>query len=244
LCLKMEMTYEGIDKLVRRVRDIMDIRDGVIFDYFELYEIHGFRVIALPLFRRIHSALYFDSKNENAFFFVNVRNNPERQLFCLLYELGHLLIYMWYRKNEKIKSSSSSLSALTIQKAAKKFAALFLMPAPAVYSTVDQLGIKKKQWDFELLLRIKHRFGVSAEAFLYRLEELDLIDKSQVDDLRSRIHAYYKETDFGEPASSRRILNYNGRVWDLVLTAKADTKNADEVQKIETLFSKHRVVKI
>jgi hypothetical protein len=36
----------------------------------------------------------------------------------------------------------------------------------------DYLGIQKKHWSYELLLRIKHCFGISAEAFLYRLNEL------------------------------------------------------------------------
>ena len=39
------------------------------------------------------------------------------------------------------------------------------MPAKAVSDTVEQLGIQKKHWSYELLLLIKHRFGVSAEAF-------------------------------------------------------------------------------
>jgi len=42
------------------------------------------------------------------------------------------------------------------------FAATFLMPSGAVTDTVEQLGIRQKQWPYELLLRIKHRFGVSA----------------------------------------------------------------------------------
>jgi len=80
--------------------------------------------------------------------------------------------------------------------------------------------IRQKQWSYELLLRIKQRFGVSAEAFLYRLDELDLIDPSLMNPLNHKIHEHYGKTDFGEPDFSRRLLTPYGRLWDLVLTGK------------------------
>ncbi len=67
-----------------------------------------------------------------------------------------------------------------------RFAATFLMPKKSVCDTVNQLGIQKKHWSYELLLRIKHRFGISAETFLYRLEELDLIDPALVKPLKRK----------------------------------------------------------
>jgi Zn-dependent peptidase ImmA (M78 family) len=45
----------------------------------------------------------------------------------------------------------------------------------AIYDMISKPGILKKHWSYDLLLRIKHRFGVFAEVFLYRLNELDLI---------------------------------------------------------------------
>ena len=98
-------------------------------------------------------------------------------------------------------------------------------------------------WYFELLLRIKHRFGISAETFLYRLEELDLIDPALVEPLKEKIYDHYDKTRFGEPDFSRRLLAPNGRLWDLVLTGKEVDDGRDEVLGIEQILKKWKVVK-
>ena len=117
------------------------------------------------------------------------------------------------------------------------------MPSGAVVDTVRQLGIQKKQWSYELLLRIKHRFGVSSEAFLYRLDELALIHPSLLILLKHKITEHYKETGYGEPDFSRRLLTPNGRLWDLILTGKEFIEGRKEILKIEKLFEKWKVVK-
>ena len=86
------------------------------------------------------------------------------------------------------------------------------MPKHSVCDTVSQLGIQKKRWSYELLLRIKHRFGISAEAFLYRLNELDLIDPDLVEPLQKKIFDHYHKTAFGEPDFSRRLLTPNAPI--------------------------------
>ena len=93
------------------------------------------------------------------------------------------------------------------------------------------------------MLRIQHRFGVSAEAFLYRLNELDLIDPSLVQPLKAKIHKHYGKTDFGEPDLSRRLLTPNGRLWDLVLTGKESEEGREEALEIERVLKKWKAVK-
>jgi hypothetical protein len=117
------------------------------------------------------------------------------------------------------------------------------MPKKSVCDTVNQLGIRKKHSSYELLLRIKHRFGISAEAFLYRLKELDLIDPALIELLQKNIFDHYEKTGFGEPDFSRRLLTPNGRLWDLVLTGKEVEKGRDEVLKIEQRLKRWKVVK-
>ena len=96
---------------------------------------------------------------------------------------------------------------------------------------------------FELLLRIKHRFGISAETFLYRLNELDLIDPVLIEPLQKKIFDHYDKTTFGEPDFSRRLLTPNGRLWDLVLTGKEVEEGRDEILEIEQTLKKWKVVK-
>jgi hypothetical protein len=152
------------------------------------------------------------------------------------------------RRDETLVETSNNPKAsgekpFTAHRAARRFAATFLMPSDAVINTVRQLGIRQKQWSYNLLLRIKHRFGVSTEAFLYRLDELALIDPSLIEPLKAKIDKHYGKTDFGEPDFSRRLLTPNGRLWDLVLTGKESDKGRKEAIAIERVLKKWRVVK-
>lgn len=249
LLIPFDSTEKGICTLSETVRRIMEIKHGIVFDYFELFENQGFRVVALPLPKDIDSFSYYDPPNQNAFFFLNTRKNPERQLFHLAYELGRVFI-LTYTMQQGIELFASQddkgpygQKPFTARHGANRFAANFLMPQKAVFDTVNQLGIQKKQWSYELLLRIKHRFGVSAETFLYRLKELDLIDPVLKEPLYQKIYDHYDKTKFGEPDFSRRLLTPNGRLWDLVLTGKEVEEGRDEVMRIEERLKKWKVVK-
>jgi Zn-dependent peptidase ImmA (M78 family)/transcriptional regulator with XRE-family HTH domain len=248
LFIPFDTDEHGMEILSLTVRRYMGIEYGIVFDYFELFESQGFRVIAVPMPKPIDGFSYYDPVNQNAFFFLNTKKNPERQLFHLAYEFGSLLITTAaIQRNEVLLENASqkpyNKKPFTEHRAARRFAATFLMPSGAVIDTVRQLGIQKKQWSYELLLRIKHRFGVSTEAFLYRLDELGLIHPSLLKPLKHKITDHYNKTDFGEPDFSRRLLTPNGRLWDLVLTGKEFKEGRKEVLEIEKLFEKWKVVK-
>jgi len=249
LLIPFDPTEEGICALSETVRRIMEIKHGIVFDYFELFENQGFRVVVLPLPKDIDGFSYYDPPNQNAFFFLNTRKNPERQLFHLAYELGRLFIFTYTMQqgtelfDTRDEQGPYGQKPFTARHGANRFAANFLMPRKTVFDTVNQLGIQKKRWSYELLLRIKHRFGVSAETFLYRLKELELIDPASVEPLKEKIYDHYDKTTFGEPDLSRRLLTPNGRLWDLVLTGKEVAEGRDEVLEIEQRLTKWKVVK-
>jgi len=239
----------GMKDLARTVRRHMGIENGVVFDYLELFENAGFRIIIVPMLKTIESCSYYDRVNLNAFYFINARLKPERQLFKLAYELGRVLIMThsiqqggspFALKSDEPKNKKKPFTA---HRAARRFAACFLMPEPAVRETVSQLGIQNDQWSYDLLMRIKHRFGISAETFLYRLNELGLIDPFLAELFEKKIKTFYKKTNFGEPDYSRRILTHNGRLWDLVLLAKQVEAYREEVNKIESVLKCWKVVK-
>ena len=218
LLIPLELSDAGLEGLSDRVRQHMRIYDGVVFDYFELFESFGLRVLALPLRISFMGACYYDAQNDNAFFIINNRHTAERQLYTLATQLGRLHLHTWAQRRGGYPATPKT-ARLDPVHAAAKFAACFLMPARAVRATVDQLGIAPRQWTYELLLRIKHRYGVSAEAFLYRLDDLGLVPREVKTKLKSRIKQHYTSTGNREPDDSRRILTPNGRLWDLALTA-------------------------
>lgn len=217
LRLSMPMSEQGVENLVYKVRVLLGIGHGVIFDYVELLENAGVRVLFVPFPPGLESASCYDAESRNAFLFVTDSGqvNTERKLFGLARELGR--IYCHTGRMTRIPGRHKELDA---EHVAAKFAAFFLMPSEAVLETVRQVGVQPDGWTWELLVRLKHRFGVSAETFLYRLGELDLVTPVLKAELKARIKAYYAEKGNEEPGACRRILTPNGRLGDLMESAR------------------------
>lgn len=210
----------GIELLAQQVRSFLGIGQGVIFDYLELFENAGLRVVFCPLPERNDSVAFYDAENGNAFFFINDKKNAEKQIFELAKRLGAIYLHTGGARSPGA-INESALDSLQI---ARKFAAFFLMPEAAMRTTVAQTGIMPDRWTYELVLSLKHRFGVSAEAFVIRLEELSLITLGLARRFKKRIRNEYKRTGFIEPGGSRRILSPNGRLGDLRLVAGRSPK--------------------
>ncbi len=215
LQVAFEDTLAGIERLATQYRTLLGIGDAVVFDLLELFENHGLRVVFMPLRDAVPAFSCYDSQNGNVFIFIHAGNNPEKQIFALAYELGRVLLY----SRALLLATDPFARGRTTNKNARYFAACFLMPELVVRNSVSQAGVQPDEWDLTLLLRLKHRFGVSAETFNYRLLELGLITAERQQELRTEIHAHYQAHAFAEPGNSRRILTPNGRLGDLLHTA-------------------------
>jgi Zn-dependent peptidase ImmA (M78 family) len=248
LSIPFDPDYPGMEALAARMRTYLATGDAVVFDYFELFENAGLRVMLFPFPRgaaEMPSVSFYESAFHNAFFFLNSRNNPEKQLFALAGELGGILVSnQMNRQKAPLFPDNQPDTDRPINpiRAARRFAATFLMPEPAVRTTVGQLGVSRDAWSWDLLLRIKHRFGVSAQAFLYRLEELDLISKPTKETLETQINDFYAANGLIEPDSTRRCLTPNGRFFDLLLTAETRACDTDELNDIKQLIKRLKIM--
>lgn len=233
-------TEAGIRHLCERVRRILGISDAVIFDYLELLENAGLRVIFTPLPEDIDSMSCHDTDNGNAFVFIDhASSTSERLLFRLCYELGRLYVHAPERYNTMIPGyigNDLRGKPFTEDRAARRFAGLFLMPEAALTTSVRQLGIRVDEWTMELLCRIKHRYGVSAEAMLYRLKELKLITETASEELKADIYLHYSQTRNSEPDASLRMLTPNGRLGDLLLMAARRASTREEAEHIHDVL--------
>ncbi|MFH1155284.1 MAG: ImmA/IrrE family metallo-endopeptidase [Pseudomonadota bacterium] len=251
LSIPFDPSYQGMDRLAARVRHYLGAGDIVVFDYFELLETMGLRIIVFPFPRDtwdLDAACFYEPVFNNAFFFISSRLTPEKQLFALSRELGKIIISNQqnlctgpvFAPHDPVGSEKRPI---TPERAAKRFAATFLMPEAAVRSTVNQLGVVDRHWSLELLFRIKHRFGVSAEAFLYRLDELGLIAGELVLVFTEQIHAFYGRSNNQEPDSTRRNLTPNGRFFDLFLTAGCLDGVEDELLDVERIIARYGIIR-
>ncbi len=248
LCIAADRTEEGLQRLCDRVRHMLGIGEAVIFDYLELLENAGLRIIFCDLPVGQDSISCHDVANANAFIFLRAEPmTPERQLFHLCYELGRLYIHApdHYPALPRARAGRDRRGKpFTCHRAARRFSALFLMPEAAMRATVRQLGIRPGQWTLELLYRLKHRFGVSAQAMLYRLRELKLIVPALEKEFDAEIKAFYEKSGNKEPDSSRRVLTPNGRIWDLYLSAGIRRADPADLKRIKGILERHGAKKV
>lgn len=154
-------------------------------DLASLLEFRGVRIHRAKLTKDVTSVAFWNAARENLVVVLNDRATPERQLYRLVYELGSACLFV-SRGNQRLDESLEQHRFLT------DFTAAFLMPGVMVRTCVAATGIAPTAWTFDSLVAIKQHFGVSAEAFALRLEELGLIVPSLRVSLRDRLRAYYK----------------------------------------------------
>lgn len=82
----------------------------------------------------------------------------DRQRFCLAHELGHLVLDL--------------AEHIDAEKAANRFAGALLVPAAAARF---ELGPKRHTISFYELNMLKHKYGLSMQAWVYRAKDLEII---------------------------------------------------------------------
>jgi len=231
LCVPFAPTEIGAEHLAASVRQNLGIGTAVVSDYLELLENVGLRVVFLDMPEGCSTFCGYDRLNRNAFIFVNsqLKKQPEHQMFRLIFELGRIF---WYTRKLYGANAGEEQSVLaegeTLDETqfARRFAACFLMPANAVKKTVWQLGMTPKTWTWDMLLRLKKRFGVSAQSFALRLQALNL-SWSEKQKRSPRYYLFKEELEAfaeengatTEPGGNRTWLAMNGRLCDMVLQA-------------------------
>ena len=126
----------------------------------------------------------------------------DRQRFNLAHELGHILLDL----GEDVDA----------EKAANRFAGAFLAPAPVVY---DELGEHRQSLGVRELHLLKHKYGFSMQAWIYRAKDLGIISKSKSRqmNIRFRQQGWHRDEpgDAYPPESPKRM-------QQLVLRAMAE----------------------
>ncbi len=104
--------------------------------------------------------------------YLNERDSKNRQRFTCAHELGHYVKRSSMGQEEwedvDLRDAFSSTGRDPDERYANQFAAALLMPKPAVKREVKRLK------DRRLAPALAPRFGVSADAMHYRLENLGL----------------------------------------------------------------------
>jgi Zn-dependent peptidase ImmA (M78 family)/DNA-binding XRE family transcriptional regulator len=102
--------------------------------------------------------------------------NVERNRFTLAHEVGHALI--------------GECKEAKLEKAMDRFASAFLVPADHLR---DEVGTDRTAFAYKELVRLKHLYGVSYIALLYRLKDVGVISEATLKNIfRTPARAFLK----------------------------------------------------
>ena len=154
------------EKAAAELRKLWKLGEAPIANVVGLLEeqfIHVFEIDApSEKFDGISARAHDEEGKLKAAAVVSRRGLPgERQRLNLVHELGHLVLDVSENVDE--------------EKAAFRFAGAFLAPATVL---LREVGAKRSSIQLRELLILKKRFGISIQAMLYRLRDLEVINES------------------------------------------------------------------
>lgn len=152
-----------IEKVAERVRMAWKLGMNPIPDLVDLFESHGVLVIVTEVEDRANFSGLQAVVAKQPVIVVSANWPGDHQRFTLAHEFGHLLLH------KRLDP------ALDEEKACNRFAGAFLLPAA---SARRQLGEKRHNLEPYELYLLKHEFGLSMQACLYRATDLGVIDES------------------------------------------------------------------
>ena len=153
-------SLDQIEDIARHVRQEWNLGLNPIENLMDVLEQHGIKVgvIAAPV---KFDALTMKYNDEHPLIIVNKTFSGDRQRLSLAHELGHLLLKL----DEGIDE----------EEAAFRFAGAFLIPRQ---TAIMELGPKRKMLDFRELYVLKHKYGMSMGALIYRAKNLNIISEA------------------------------------------------------------------
>lgn len=159
-------SVEDAEKIAKELREEWKIGLDPIENLAETLEDHAAAVLALDADERFDgnaawATVLSDDVRKIPVLVTNAAMSGDRQRFNLAHELGHLAI-----KQKQTKEDEDI---------AHRFAAAFLVPDEAAYK---ELGQARSRIEFDELLLLKHKYGLSMQAWLRRAKDLGIITPS------------------------------------------------------------------
>lgn len=170
-------SLDQIEDVSMNVRSEWNLGLDPIDNLMDILEQHGIKVgvIAAPV---KFDALTMGYNDERPLIIVNKTFPGDRQRLSLAHELGHLILKL----DEGIDE----------EEAAFRFAGAFLVPKPTL---IMELGPKRRMLDFRELFVLKHKYGMSMGAWIYRANDLKIISDAAAERhwIEMRSHGWHKK---------------------------------------------------
>lgn len=193
-------SLDDIENAALELRRLWNLGDDAIENLMELLEDQKIKVGLVDGFDDFNACTF--QAGESPVIVTKLGQSGDRQRFNLAHELGHLVLQVG--------------QDMSVEKAAHRFAGAFLVPAE---NARRELGAQRSNLDFSELYLLKHKYGLSMQAWVSRARDLHIIDENTAERLFRAFSAKgWRKIEPGEPLISEKPL----RMQRLIFRAFAE----------------------
>lgn len=206
---------EDIELAAEKLRAIWNLGSKPIPSVIEMLEEKGIKVLEVSASDGFQG--FFAEANGELVVVIRAEDNAFRKRFTALHELGHIVLKLDKNISEKEKEDFCHA-----------FAGAFLFPKQSV---IEVFSAKRKKVSFAELIQQKCYYGISIQAILRRLRNLDIIPDSTYKGLMIWMNkSGYRTKEPGEYAGVERAMRfsqllYRAAVEEVISLSKAAALN-------------------
>lgn len=209
---------DQVEEVAAVVRENWDLGVQPIRDLIEELEAEGIKVIVTELSTNNRFDGLVAVANKHPVIVVSAEWPGDRQRFTLAHELGHLVL----------KGRLDPL--IDEEKACHRFAGAFLVPADQARQA---LGASRSRLEPQELLLLKQEWGLSMNAWLYRAQNLSILNASAANELWSLFRNNgWREREPGTPYPPERAQRFEQLVYRALAEELIGESKAAELFKI------------
>jgi len=178
-------TLEDVEQAALVLRDAWQLGHDPVENLTELLEDKGVRVGLIDAEQCFDACTFRAEVDGKSLPVIVARRglSGDRQRFSMAHELGHLML--------------EPRGDLPAEGAANRFAAAFLVPAPAA---LFELGEHRRSLDLYELHLLKHKYGLSMQGWIYRARDLGILDEARAASLFKWFRSQgWHRTEPGDP---------------------------------------------
>jgi Zn-dependent peptidase ImmA (M78 family)/DNA-binding XRE family transcriptional regulator len=229
------------ERMAEQERRRLGLGEEPIRNIFPLLELNGLRILRHPLAdeSKISGVFIFVELKQAAFALLNSTQSFDQQVFIAAHEYGH---YLKDRYDDPIIDNPDIFIDEYVslyhprERFAQKFAYYFLIPRSKAREVVEK-DIGKSRLEYDDVLYLKRYFGVSIQAMLNTLKEMEYISPKRWKEFQKRDSDTWEFALYGnrmgELKKGRRQTIFSERFVNLTLDAFRKKKiNKEEVEKL------------
>lgn len=164
ITLKSIVSLDDVEKAAIDVRNVWKLGNEPISNVIELFEDNCIKVLQIEANDEFDGMQAWVNNQTIPVIVLNINNlkSGDRKRFTALHELGHLLL--------PLKDVPEKMS----EKYCHAFAGMMLLPKDAA---LREIGIKRNKLSIQELGIVKQNYGISIQAIIYRLFNLEIISE-------------------------------------------------------------------